>query len=461
MKRTRKSEGRFGQKGGNDSLASSKTETGGTGAAVNLPSHPGLQPAKPAATFPHHHRRWFLAAHSSAAIVAGLAIAAVGRSAAQTASPAEDPRDKTIRELLLRVEALEKDAKIRREADGTEPSQPMAGVKNGESPERFPQMQFNGFSDLELRLTDRKGERQSFTMGQLDLFFTSHLAENVSVLGELVAEAGDDNAFKFEVERILLQYELSEYLEIEAGRYHTEIGYYNTQYHHGSWLQTAARRPLIDEFEDDGGVLPLHNVGFSIHGLIPSGQLGLSYVVQVGNGRNYSDGAQPVLSVADDNDYKAVGVTLKARPEWAPNWQAGATFYHDRLTPEGLPATHQYIAAGHLVYVTPEFEFLSEAFWIRHQPSRGGSATHATALYGQVARQLGSFRPYLRYQYQNASEHDPILNGQGMKGWLHGPSIGVRYDFARRAALKLEYDHFMPEASRAINEVTFQISYGF
>jgi hypothetical protein len=409
--------------------------------------------------WPKHLLQRLLAPTAALGVLAS--IASTDQGWAQAPPTGEDPRDKIIRELLQRMERLENEARDRsapRPAPAPPEPEPEA---EAEPVERFPQLQFHGFSDVEFRLNNRSGEQDTFGLGQLDLFLSSRLSEDVSVLSELVVEAGDDNGFAFEIERLLFQYNVSEHFIIEAGRYHTELGYYNTTYHHGSWLQTAARRPLITEFEDEGGLLPIHNVGLYVHGRIPSGSLGLEYAVQVGNGRNYTADAEPVLNVADDNNDKAVGLTLKARPDWAPSWQAGVTLYHDRLTPDLLPTTRQSILAGHLVYLTPKFEFLGEGLVIRHDSSGGSRAAHATAAYAQVARQFGKFRPYLRYQHQNGSGRDAIFALQGLTGWLHGPSVGVRYDFTDRAAFKIQCDHFQREAARAINELTLQVGYTF
>jgi hypothetical protein len=47
---------------------------------------------------------------------------------------------------------------------------------------------------------------------------------------------------------------------VVVGRFHSAIGYSNTAYHHGTWLQTTTGRPLLFQFEDQGGILPIHNV---------------------------------------------------------------------------------------------------------------------------------------------------------------------------------------------------------
>src|SRR5207247_10157642 len=49
--------------------------------------------------------------------------------------------------------------------------------------------------------------------------------------------------------------------------------------------QTTIDRPFIFAFEDEGGILPVHNVGLSASGQIPSGRLGLRYIAEIGNGR--------------------------------------------------------------------------------------------------------------------------------------------------------------------------------
>lgn len=53
---------------------------------------------------------------------------------------------------------------------------------------------------------------------------TSRLSGRFQVLAELVFEAGDDNAFVVDVERLLLEYSPGDYLRLGAGRYHTGIG---------------------------------------------------------------------------------------------------------------------------------------------------------------------------------------------------------------------------------------------
>jgi hypothetical protein len=85
----------------------------------------------------------------------------------------------------------------------------------------------------------------------------------------------------------LLQFRQSDYLTASIGRMHTWVGYYNTAFNKGEFLETTTDRPFIYAFDDEGGVLPMQDVGVNLTGKIPSGKLGLNYVFELGNGRDW------------------------------------------------------------------------------------------------------------------------------------------------------------------------------
>src|SRR5262249_29865182 len=144
-------------------------------------------------------------------------------------------------------------------------------------------VRIQGFSDVQYQATDAKnGDHNSFSLGQFNLFITNRLSNKVGVLAELVVEADDTNAVGVDLERLMLRYTAYDYLGLSAGRSHTAIGYYNTAYHHSTWLQSAVGRPFLFAFEDNGGILPIHNVGLSATGRLPLPQLGLHYIAEVG-----------------------------------------------------------------------------------------------------------------------------------------------------------------------------------
>jgi hypothetical protein len=330
-------------------------------------------------------------------------------------------------------------------------------------------LRIRGFGDVTFHGSDRKAifpdpnpqnsSTTSFSMGQLNLFITSDISEKFSYLSEIVFEAGQDNVFGVDVERMLLQYSQSDHLNIAVGRYHTAIGYYNTAYHHSTWLQTATGRPFLFQFEDSGGILPIHNVGVSISGLIPSGRLGLHYVAEVGNGRaSRSPLSEAVQNVVDDNNGKAVNVALFARPDAIRGLQVGFSVYHDGLQPANMPHIGELIFDAHAVIVKPNFEWLNEVLLIRHAAEGLSHVYQTPGFYTQISKRFGSYRPYFRYQYVNVSDSEPIFSDVGLQ---HGPSFGMRYDATEAVALKLQYDYTAYRHQPSVNQVAAQVGFTF
>jgi hypothetical protein len=313
------------------------------------------------------------------------------------------------------------------------------------------------------------GDKTAFTLGQLNLFVTSDISDRFKFLSEIVFEAGPDNiygvtrgvanTFGVDVERYLLTYSKNEYFNLSAGRYHTAIGYYNTAYHHSTWLQTTTGRPLLFAFEDQGGILPIHNVGVEAYGRVPSGWLGLHYVAEVGNGRESRSpiDLEPVQNIVTETNNKAVNFELFARPTKAPGLQVGFSGYRDRLAPNNQPSVGQTILAAHAIYSTPIFEWLNEALVIRNTPE-GGHTYETPGWYSQISRRFGSYRPYFRYQYINASPNEPIFPDIGLRA---GPSAGLRYDASESVALKLQYDYTSLRNQHAMQGLQAQVGFTF
>jgi hypothetical protein len=120
----------------------------------------------------------------------------------------------------------------------------------------FGHMNIQGFADVGWVGTDQSHSTNSFYLGQMNLFITSRLSDTSSIIAETVFESDDRNAYGVELERLLYNFSPNDYFNVSVGRYHTSIGYYNTAYHHSTWMQTAMDRPRLFAFEDDGGILP-------------------------------------------------------------------------------------------------------------------------------------------------------------------------------------------------------------
>jgi hypothetical protein len=326
-------------------------------------------------------------------------------------------------------------------------------------------LRIRGFGDAGLYGDTHKGDKTSFSLGQLDLFVTSDVSEKFKFLSEIVFEAGPlqgqpANVFDVDVERYLLQYSHNDYFNVSIGRYHTAIGYYNTAYHHSTWFQTTTGRPFLFAFEDQGGILPIHNVGVSVSGQIPSGKAGLHYVAEVGNGRASRNPLtdEPVQNEVADKNHKAVNLAVFSRPTRINGLQTGVSVYHDLLVPLGLPPIGETIVAAHVVETLPHFEWLNEALLLRHSPQGLSHPFNTPGFYSQISKQWGAFRPYFRYQYVNAANNEPVFGDVGRRD---GPSAGLRFDASESVALKLQYDYTFERAQPGISSLGLQVGFTF
>jgi len=299
----------------------------------------------------------------------------------------------------------------------------------------------------------------AFQAGEFDLLLTSKLSDHLSFLAEMVFGADTTNEFSIDLERYQLTYRQNDYFSVSTGRFHTAIGYYNTAYHHGNWFSTAEGRPIMYLFEDTGGVLPIHTVGVTMTGLVPhTGNLGLHWIAELGNGRASTPGFEPVQNLYSDRNYKATNFAAYIRPEQLHGLQIGGSFYHDRLAPAGLTPVSQNISSAYVVYSTPAWEFLNEGVLLNNHLTGTPITFRSPMAYTQFSHRFGIYHPYFRYQYVNDRIGDPVNILQGL---FYGPSVGVRIDYSEFAAFKLQYNRLLKGSLPAANGLNAQIAFTF
>jgi len=299
-----------------------------------------------------------------------------------------------------------------------------------------PEVVIHAFGSVDWAATDRRETPQSFGLGQFSLFVTAALNEHVSVLAEVVMEgSGANTRVVTDLERLQLTYRLDDHLNLSAGRYHTGIGYYNAAFHHGSYFEVPIGRPRIFAFEDEGGVLPVHEVGLSARGAVPGTDSALRYVAEVGNGRRWTD-VDDAEEGRDQNAAKSTNVGLALRPERWRGAEVGASFYRDRVPIGTRPAAAHQIAAAYAVYRTPSTEIMAEWLRLAHRIpaspryiNRGG--------YVQASRAFGKVRPYYRYDRLDINPQTPFI---GSFGSSRAHLLGVRLDPADWIGLKAQYE---------------------
>lgn len=338
------------------------------------------------------------------------------------------------------------------------PASAMAQADDQQDPARAnpTELVAHAFGSVDWGASDRPETPNSFALGQFSLFVTAALHERVSVLAEIVMEASSTNTqVTTDLERLQLTYHLNDHLNLSAGRYHTGIGFYNAAFHHGSYFETPIGRPRVFAFEDEGGILPVHEVGVSVRGQVPRTGSAVHYLAEVGNGRRWTELDDEEFR--DQNSAKSTNIGLSVRPERWRGAEVGGSFYRDDISAPDRSIAHR-IAAAYAVYRTPSLELMTEWLRLSHRPDGAGREYVNHGGYVQVSRAFGDVRPYYRYDRLDIRTDTPLI---GSVGSSQTHLLGLRFDPVERVGLKAQYERVSEKDHGASNGVRVQLVFMF
>jgi len=415
-------------------------------------------------------------------------LCAAGTVAAQSAT-AVDENAETIKALLERMARLEKriaELEAKQPASGApapaaEPfagaqDKPVAPVAAAEQPAQggmnhpgmgqsnvppqeatFPSLKISGFADVVFSATNESNVNSGFNLGQLVLHMASPLSKKVSYFGEMSFTA-TATGYNVEVERSIIRYDWNDNFKLSFGRYHTPVSYWNTAFHHGSWLQTTISRPEMIKF--GSRLLPVHFIGFLSEGGIRSGNAGLTYSAGVGNGRGatISRGGD----AGDVNNNRAWLLNLNSRPSKPYGLQFGGTIYRDKLSPGPGLRFNEWISSAYMAWTHETPEFLAEFSNVHHFDVNTSRKFNTQAFYVQLAYRLPfaekKWKPYYRFDYINRPATETVL---GITDFMSS-TVGLRWDISDFTAFKGEYRNTKKGPGQPhINGLFIQTSFTF
>ena len=290
------------------------------------------------------------------------------------------------------------------------------------------------FSDATYLWTERD-VHEGFSLGQVVGHLNAVLAPRLTVAVEATVTSRTAGPIAT-LERLILAYDVSDALRFSAGRYHTPISWWNTQFHHGLWLQTSIARPSMVRFGTP--LIPVHFLGVLASGNVPVGGSTVLYEAGIGNGR------EPNLVGAGDageiGGAPAFVGGVRLRPTVVTGLELGLHGYVDQVEPgTGAAPVDERILGAHLVWLAnPAIAF--EYLHFRHDPDvTGAESTTSDALYLQLGYKLPTrptLQPYVRYESVAIGAGDPLFTGLGLG--YDAIIGGTRWDFSDFAALKGE-----------------------
>lgn len=410
---------------------------------------------------------------------AGLSLALAGTAAAQDAPPAGDV-EKRLRDLERKNEALEKSNDALRDRVATlegpraqpapvssaapaSAAKPESTETEGEDSagaglgltarygivranlQTFGNFDFTWVNPhtfaFDIPHTSDKGNH-AFVQGALDLCPSFAAGDHFHSLAEVVLEGDSVSGdVGIDLERLWGKWAFNDLLYLKAGVEHSPLSRFDRLYHHGRWMWLGATHPFLAEFEDEGGLLPIHQTGVEAGGRFDTPAGVLEYVLAVSNGRARTDDFRSRIYTNKKDEAWDVGLSWS--PAFFPELIVGGDFHADEIpTVPGDPARRlqmrELIGEVFVELHVKSFELLAEVVDIAHEDRVTNRTYEHRCGYVQAGYKIGDFTPYVRFDSQIMAVRDPFYspNDRDLSRWAQ--HLGVRWDILEMLALKLE-----------------------
>jgi len=273
-----------------------------------------------------------------------------------------------------------------------------------------------------------------------DLFGVGQVGR-LEILGEALLTTGEQ-----EIERAQIGWQTND-ATVWLGRFHTPIGFWNTEYHHGAFLQPTIRRPGLVSFEDDGGVLPMHITGLLLQGSRSMGNRGFSYDLAAGLGPEYDpteQGLEPLnlLHPRDGDQDSILSIRLAYQSEPFGSNQIGlfATTTHIPVADTAADELEQLVVGSFVRWEWAPLTVTSELYYIRTKLdlATGPGTAKMASGYTLVDYALnGDWSLYAQAEYTR-EKSGPSFLALAPEFEQSGGLAGIRFQFLKNQILKLE-----------------------
>jgi hypothetical protein len=330
----------------------------------------------------------------------------------------------------------------------------------------------HGFADVGVMASRNApaGQRDGFAIGSLDFYLTPELGGNVKTLVELNFGVSSGGETTVDLERAQLGYAFNDALTLWLGRFHTPFGYWNMAFHHGAQIQPSILRPRMLDFEDDGGILPVHTTGLWGTGGLRVGPGRLVYNLYMGNGTRIADGMLDPNPAGDDNGNRALGFGLGYRFSGDLDGLAlGVNGLRQSVgaydaTGTMTSLTRVEMLGGHAVYDNDGWELIGEYYHLRNTDLSGGSGGHRSWTgYAHIGRTFQDrWLPYYRFEKASLDQSDNYFLAQNNGRSYSRHVLGLRYNADPRAAVKLELNRTDDQGvGHTVDELRLQYAVSF
>jgi hypothetical protein len=278
--------------------------------------------------------------------------------------------------------------------------------------------------------------------------------EQFRLFGEYFASPDEHDLERFQV-----GYEVVPDTLIWLGRFQQPASAWDTEHHHGRYLQTAITRPSIENWDGEDGLIPQHITGALLES---RRQIGTDAGVQVSAGV----GAGPALTTRDNepidllgNNPGKHGLSYMGRLAFLPDYigtsSAGLLFGHDQMFARSaialatLHSNHATLSilGAYADWNIDSWRFIGAGYYVDFLLDRPDPEESFMSAYLQAERQLPhqltAFGRIENSPRMRESRYVQLLDDHTMNIdiSIRREAAGLRWDYARRQALTCEFDH--------------------
>ncbi len=313
-------------------------------------------------------------------------------------------------------------------------------------------------------------ELKGANVGNLDFYLAPKLGDRTLSLFELNFEVSPDGTVGVDLERAQVGYQFNDQATLWVGRFHTPFGYINTALHHGGWISTSLRRPKFVQFEDHGGILPIHTVGAWLTGAVRSGDGKVLYDLYAGNGQEIIGGVLDMRNAGNSHGNPMVGGRLGYRfGGKLDGLTLGLHGFVDKVADDFEPTdyTRVKMVGAYAVYDTDQWEHIAEFYAFNDEDLSGGTGSHRSeAGFVQLGYRASWGIPYLRYERASLQQSDAYfaaLTSLNSGASYYRNALGLRFELDAKTALKFELanTHTTDRAPDQYNEAQVQYAIRF
>jgi hypothetical protein len=287
--------------------------------------------------------------------------------------------------------------------------------------------------------------------------------EQFRVFGEYFITPGERDLERFQV-----GYEVVPDTIVWLGRFHQPASAWDTEHHHGRYLQTAITRPAIENWEDEEGLIPQHITGALLESRRPLGSTaGLQIDGGVGAGPAVtSDQNEPVTLIGGNPGKHGLSLTgrLAYLPDYVANSSAGLLLGRDQLYVRN-PVALAKLGSDHAtlgiygVYTdwsVDAWRIIGTWYYINVELDPPVHDESFMTGYVQVERQLAHhLTAFSRLEDSSRiqeSRYVSLFNDHSsdLDVTVRRQALGLRWDYARRQALTCEFAHEVSLPQRAL-----------